>query len=209
MAAVKRVMFFVALVACKVPDPPPIGDTAWSDEFERSDVGADYVATDSVYEVRGGALRVEKAYNHPLWLRKKLPADAQIDLDVRSMSTAGDIKVEIWGDGESKAHDKGAYTSTAYVFIFGGWSNSRSILARQDEHGRNMVARSDPKVEPGRTYHWKIVKKGGHIEWSIDGAPFLAYDDPSPLGGPGHEYFGFNNWEAEVWYDNLVITPIK
>lgn len=209
MAAVRRLILLTWLLSCKVPDPPPVGDNPWEDRFERGEVGADYVATDGAYEVRGGALRVEKAYNHPLWLRKKLPAEAEIELDVRSMSTAGDIKVEIWGDGESKALDKGAYTSSGYVFIFGGWSNSRSILARQEEHGRNMVARSDPKVEPGRTYHWKIVKRAGHIEWSIDGQRFLAYDDPNPLAGPGHEYFGFNNWEAEVWFDNLVIKPIK
>ncbi|HKA90713.1 MAG TPA: hypothetical protein VKE22_23790 [Haliangiales bacterium] len=204
-----RLVAFACLLGCKVPDPPPIGDTPWEDRFERSEVGADYVATDSVYEVRGGALRVEKAYNQPLWLRKKLPADAEIDLDVRSMSPAGDIKVEIWGDGESKARDRGAYTSTGYVFIFGGWSNTRSILARLEEHGRDLVARSEPKVEPGRTYHWKIVKGGGHIEWSIDGQKFLAYDDANPLSGPGHEYLGFNDWEAEVWFDNLVIKPIK
>ena len=31
----------------------------------------------------------------------------------------GDIKVELFGDGSSFAHDKGAYTSTGYVFIMG------------------------------------------------------------------------------------------
>jgi hypothetical protein len=207
MARVKRWLLLL-IVACKVPDPPPIGDKPWEDRFERKDIGPDYVATDDVYTIRDGALRVEKAYNHPLWLRRKLPADAQIDVDVRSMSPAGDIKVEIWGDGESKAHDRGAYTSTAYVFIFGGWSNSRSILARMEEHGRSLVARTEPKVEPGRTYHFRIVKRGGHLSWTIDGAPFLSYDDPEPLDGPGHAYLGFNDWESEVMFDNLVITPL-
>ena len=46
------------------------------------------------------------------------------------------------------------------------------------------------------------------ITWTIDQQPFLVLDDPNPLEGPGHEYFGFNNWEADTWFDNLVITPL-
>ena len=38
--------------------------------------------------------------------------------------------------------------------------------------------------------------------------PFLVFDDPSPLADQGHEYFGFNNWESDTWFDNLVITPL-
>ena len=38
--------------------------------------------------------------------------------------------------------------------------------------------------------------------------PFLVYDDPHPLEGAGHEYFGFNNWETDTWFDNLVISPL-
>jgi hypothetical protein len=204
-----RRLWLLLLFACKTPDPPPIGDATFTERFDRADIGGDYYATERVYEIRDGQLRVEKAYNHPLWLRKKLPADAVIELDVRSMSPAGDIKVEAWADGESMARDKGAYTSSGYVFIFGGWSNSLSILARQDEHGSAKASRRDPKVEVGRTYHWKIMKKGGHIEWSIDGQPFLTYDDKDPLTGTGHEYFGFNDWEAEIFFDNLTIMPIK
>jgi hypothetical protein len=36
----------------------------------------------------------------------------------------------------------------------------------------------------------------------------LEWDDPDPLAGPGHEYFAFNDWDALVHFDNLVITPL-
>lgn len=199
----------LALCGCKQPDPPPIGD-AWADDFSRKAIGSDYVATADVYRIKDGALNASKGYNHPLWLRKKLPADAVVELDAWSMSPEGDLKVELWGDGESAAQDRGAYTATGYVFIFGGWSNSRSEIARGDEHATNVRSRTEPKVEPGKRYHWKIVRKGGHLEWFIDdmSTPFLTYDDPKPFSGAGHEYLGFNDWESDVWFDNLSVRKL-
>ena len=111
-------------------------------------------------------------------------------------------------DGRSYSTDKiGAYTSTAYNFIFGGWHNQLSTLARMHEHGEDRQTRNDIKVNPGQRYHWTITRKAGHIEWRIDGKPFFTLDDPSPLEGPGHSYFSFNDWEAELHFDNLQITP--
>jgi hypothetical protein len=199
----------LVLAACRQPDPPAI-TAAWSDGFERDRVGGDYVATDNVYQIEKGALTVSRAFNHPLWLRKRLPDNAVIEVDVRSDSAAGDIKVEAWGDGESYARDRGAYTSTGYVFIMGGWSNSKSMIAKGNEHGRDVVERVEPKVEAGRTYHWKIVRKGGHVEWYVDDmtTPFLVLEDASPYAGKGHAYFGFNDWESILTFDNLSVTPL-
>src|SRR5262249_20358976 len=155
-------------------------------DFERAAIGSDYRATADVYRIKDGALNVSNGYNHPLWLRKKLPDNAVIELDCWSRSPAGDLKIEIWGDGESYAEDRGAYTSSGYLFPVGGWSTPKSEVARGNEPGAAAAARTEPKVEPGRRYHWKIARKGGHIDWSIDGAPFLSYDDKRPLAGPGH-----------------------
>jgi hypothetical protein len=33
-------------------------------------------------------------------------------------------------------------------------------------------------------------------------------NDPEPLEGPGHDHFAFNDWEAELWFDNLHIQPL-
>jgi hypothetical protein len=33
-------------------------------------------------------------------------------------------------------------------------------------------------------------------------------DDPAPLQGPGHRYFGFNNWQTPVRFDNLRIRAL-
>lgn len=209
LAALASLASLLLTAACKDPPAPSI-TAPYRDDFERAAVGPDYVATADVYRIVGGQLNVSNAYNHPLWLRRKLPRNAVIELDVKSTSPAGDIKVEAWGDGRSHARHKGAYTSTGYVFIMGAWNNSKSILAKGNEHGADVQARTTPKVEPGRVYHWKIVKNGGRIEWFVDDmtTPFLAMDDPAPYEGPGHEHFGFNDWEADLWFDNLTITPL-
>ncbi len=195
-----------------LPEGPPRAaiSAPWQDGFKRSELGADYLATSKHYRIDKGALNARGAHNHPLWLRKKLPRNVVIEFDTWSNSAAGDIKVEVFGDGRSHATTRGAYTATGYVFIFGGWNNSKSLIARKDEHGGNMaVDKTKRKVVPRKRYHWKIVRKDKHIDWYIDDKVFLSYDDAKPLEGPGHEYFGFNNWESDLWFDNLMISPAK
>ena len=180
----------------------------FSDNFERADVGSDWNNTGAEYRTTSGVLSVQKAHNHPLWLRRKLPFNVVIELDATSRSPDGDLKVELMGDGQSFDPDQGSYDATGYMFVFGGWHNSLSIISKLGEHDDAVKAsRNSPRVEPGHTYHWKIIKRGGVLDWQIDGKPFLQYLDPQPLGGPGHEFFAINNWEADVSYDNIQIRP--
>jgi farnesoic acid O-methyltransferase len=196
------------LAACKVREQPPI-TAPWTWDFDAG-LGDVFYATGDGYRGERGALSAHGAHNHPLWLRKKLPRDVRIDLDAWSTEPHGDLKVEVFGDGHSFDPDGGRYTATGYEVIFGGWFNSRSIIARLDEHGADMAARTEPRVVPGRRYHWRIERRGKTITWFIDdlATPFLRYEDPRPLDGAGHEYFGFNNWETDTWFDNLVIAPL-
>lgn len=194
-------------VGCKVKDPPAITE-AWSDDFERPTIGSNYYDTGGGYALEDGVLRTQGSFNHPLWLRKRLPANARIEFDAWSNTPDGDIKVEIYGDGSSHAQDKGQYTATGYVLVMGGWNNSKSLLARGNEHGEELVERTEPKVEPGRRYHWTIERRDGRIDWWIDGEEFLSYEDDRPLRGSAAAYFGFNNWESDARFDNLTITPL-
>ena len=194
---------FVAEAPSPMPVPGP-----YSDDFERTALGNDWLATDpTAARVDKGTLTIERAHNHPVWLRHPIPEDATIEFDAWTDSPEGDIKVEAWGDGRS-AHagaPEAAYEATGYVFVFGGWHNTKSVLARQEEHGPAVPARSSPSVEPGRRYHWQIRRKGGQISWSIDGVPFLELNDPAPLRGPSQAYFAFSGWESPVHFDNLRI----
>ena len=181
----------------------------FEDSFEREGLGPDWLDTGGGYRVTGGKLLAHNAYNHPAWLKKRLPRNVAIDVDVQSNSPAGDIKVELFGDGHSFDPDRGGYVSTGYVLIFGGWHNSLSVICRNNEHDEGRkVTRTSPRVTVGQTYHFAITRRDGAIDWKLDGAPFLAWTDPEPLDGPDHGFFAVNDWEADVSFDNLSVRPL-
>jgi hypothetical protein len=217
-AAVTRVAILMALAsasACRKgasgpEDRPPI-TAEWTDDFERNALGPDWYATSGAFELVNGALHAQGANNRPLWLRRALPRDAVIELDVWSNSPEGDIKLELYGDGRSYDPDKGSYLATSYVAVMGGWNNSKSILARLDEHGSDLATRTGPRVEPGRRYHWRFERAGARLTWFVDdmSTPFLEWTDPSPLEGAEHQYLAINNWQSDTWFDNLRVAPLN
>lgn len=196
-----------ALAGCRAKDD--LITAEWRDTFDRSELGPSWRDTGGGYRIDNGRLAARGAHNHPVWLRKRLPTDVAIEVDATSNNPSGDIKVELFGDGVSFDPDRGAYTASGYVLIFGGWHNTLSIICRGNEHDEGRKAtRTEPPVVPGRTYHFSISRREGLIDWKIDGAPFLAWQDPRPLGGSGHEYMAFSDWESELFFDNLVIRPL-
>lgn len=198
----------------------------YRDTFDDSStVEKNYWSSGGLWRSVGGQLLSPGVKNNPLWLKASLPNDVAVEFDVKSMSPEGDIKVEIFGDGSDHA--------SGYVLIHGGWNNSLSIIARLDEHGApysQVVAKaagSDPvaagvyrmdtrtrvesspfRVEIGRTYHWRIERRGKTLSWFIDGQPFMRFEDPLPLTGKGHDRFGFSSWEAQLYFDNLSIQAL-
>jgi hypothetical protein len=183
-----------------------MGDS-FSDDFQRTELGPLWRNTGGSYQIIDGQLRIRGARNKPLWLKRTLPRAARIEFDVRSESPEGDIKVEVYGDGTSKAV-AASYTATSYVVIFGGWNNSKNVLARMNEHGSDRVEGAVKKVEKGRTYHMKIERKGDTISAWVDGQLLASMKDSDPLWGKGHDHFAFNNWNSELWFDNLKITSL-
>jgi hypothetical protein len=200
------VVLGLVFAACVPRGDPSMGD-GFRDDFDRTEVGPLWRNTGGAYSIIDGKLKVKAARNKPLWLRRTLPRDVSIEFDVRSDSPEGDIKVEVYGDGVSKA-EKASYTATSYVVIFGGWSNTKNIIARLDEHGQDRAVGPVRKVEKGRTYHMKIERKGDTISAWVDGQLLASMVDEDPLWGPGHDHFGINNWQSELWFDNLKITPL-
>ena len=99
------------------------------------------------------------------------------------------------------------------MIIFGGWHNALNGIARMNEHGDDRVMRptgqpGSPRVEPGRVYRLRIDRVGDVVTSYIDGAQIAQMTDPDPLEGRGHDHFAFNDWEVELWIDNLSIQPL-
>lgn len=197
----------LASTACTPQGDPGLGRRGFADDFDRVELGPDWNNTGASWRIQGGELRVQGARNRPLWLKRTLPRDVRIEFDAQSDSPAGDIKVEVFGDGTSRAQ-AASYTATSYVVIFGGWNNQLNVLARMDEHGADRVVGPRRPVTPGKRYHFRIERRGKRLVVWVDGAELLRLDDASPLYGRGHDHFAFNDWDAALHFDNLRITPL-
>ncbi|WP_257448940.1 hypothetical protein [Archangium lipolyticum] len=197
-------------------------------------VQRDFFSTGGHWRVVDGQLLSPGVKNNPLWLQAKLPRDVAIEFDVRSESPEGDIKVEVFGDGTDHASGyvfiHGGWNNSLSIIARldehgtplealqrqarrvaeknGGKGEGlvETGVFREDTHMR-VEARPYP-VEIGRTYHWRIERRGSLLRWTIDGKPFMEFDDPIPLEGRGHDRLGFSSWEAQLFFDNLKIQPL-
>ncbi len=189
------------------------------------EIGSDWAQTPPkpgmppAWRIENGRLCGQNAYNHGIWLNRVLPPNARIDFDAVSDSPTGDLKAEVWGDGQSAATGQSYNNATSYLTIFGGWKNTLHVLARLDEHADNRrvikvqgPAADDPRERPvgrGQVYHFKIERLDGKtVRWFIDANEMLVWTDEQPLVGFGHDHFGFNDWEVKVCFDNVKVTPL-
>lgn len=199
------------------PSATPLG-TGFEDNFERASLGPDWETTGDFWKIEGGKLCGKGAHNHPVWLRRKLPVNARMEFDAVTYSDDGDLKAEIFGDGRSAASGTTYNDATGYLTIFGGWKNQFHVLARLNEHAPD---RPEIRIEPGsdderarpvtsgQAYHFKVERPDGKtVIWSIGNTVMFRFVDREPLTGPGHDHFGFNDWEVPVCFDNVSIAPI-
>ncbi len=192
-------------------EPPP--------NLDPGNLGPDWTqAKTTAWRVENGWLCGQGARNHGVWLNRVLPINARIEFDARSENAEGDLKTEVWGDGQSAATTVSYTNATSYLAIFGGWKNTIHVLARINEHGTDRHelhvdkesddARKRP-VAQGQSYHFKIERLDGKtVRWSVNGAEMHSFSDPQPLQGMGHDHFGFNDWDAKVCFDNVRVTPL-
>jgi hypothetical protein len=202
------VLLLGAVVAANLPfgvyllrgNAPVSVQLPFKDDFNRDSIGNAYSTTGGFWRLENGQIHSPGVKNNPLWLNASLPANVSIEFDVRSESSDGDVKFEVFGNGRDH--------SSGYVIIFGGWSNSVSVVARLDEHGRDRLENRSIKVERGRTYRFRIERRGGLLRWLADGKLMMEYDDPKPLLGRGHDRFGFSSWDSDLFFDNLQVESI-
>ena len=174
----------------------------FSDDFERESFGEDWFAASETWTIQDGWVVGANARNEGLWLQVPLPEDVRLSFDAKALGEEGDLKFEIFTDG--RTHQSG------YVGIFGGWDNRLNIIARLDEHGDDrLVGAEGQHVEVDRVYRFEIERTGAEVIWRIDGADFITFDDAEPLTGEGHQFFGFNDWESPVRFDNVEVWDLS
>ncbi len=187
---------FLLVTGCSKKDEK-LASMPFSDNFDRSELGENWYG-DPSWRIRDGQVFSAGTNNRALWLKASIPDDAVIEFDARSESPAGDIKVEFYADGKNHA--------SGYILIFGGWKNTISCIARLDEHGADRQELKQPGlVKIGQSHHVKVVRRDKVIKWYVDGKLLLDYYDSEPLKADGHDRFAFNNWQSNLYFDNLKI----
>ncbi len=198
----------------------PLLTAPFVDNFDRADLGvSDWSSTSyGAYSIRNGRVCTAKPRNHPLWLKRKLPANVRVEFDAIPLTNNGDIKAELFGDGCGFDTTGNEYTSTAYVAVLGAHNNTEHWLARLYEHGpeariTRLIAGgdsiADSKLVQGTTYKFELVRTDGkEVRFLVNGTLVHAMPDAQPLAGEGHDHFAFDGWDAQVCFDKLTVTPL-
>ena len=207
MRSLRAAWLLFGALGCTPQGDPALSSAGFEDTFDGVKLGDAWRDTGGGFRLSSGKLHVHGARNRPLWLARRLSHDVRVEFDATSDSPDGDIKVELFGDGRSKAETT-SYTATGYVVIFGGWNNSLNVLARLTEHGKDRVVGPTYKVIPHHTYRMKIERLGATLTAWADGRQLARMVDANPLYGRQHDHFAFNNWQSDLTFDNLVITPL-
>lgn len=208
----------------------------YTDDFsDEAHLSTNYWTSGGLWRTWNGELFSPGVRNNPLWLKAKLPQDISVEFDVHSESPEGDIKVEIFGDGLNHASGyiliHGGWNNSVSVIArldehgmpaYGLDQQARAVAAQRGlppnaswvdtgvfRPDTAMRVEANPfPVQRSKKYHWKIERRGSLLSWSIDGQPFMQFDDPFPLVGETHNRFGFSSWEADLYFDNLKVTPL-
>ena len=207
----------------------------YQDNFEDpATIANNYYSTGGHYRVVGGTVLSPGVKNNPLWLKAKLPQNVAVEFDARSQSVEGDIKVEIFGDGTDHASGyvliHGGWNNSMSIIArldehgqsLGALNQEALKVAAEkkmssaglketgvfDQYTRMRVEANPYPVQLGRTYRWRIERRGSVLTWLIDGQKFMEFDDPFPLYGEKNNRFGFSSWEAQLHFDNLKVEAL-
>jgi hypothetical protein len=153
----------------------------YEDKFDRASLGDQWWSNGGLWRIVDGQVFSPGVGNNPLWLLARLPADVRAEFDVRSEGADGDVKWEMFGDGRNH--------STGYVFIFGGWHNKESRIAKLDEHALTQEEQRAQLVAFARPYPRRLEGIDALLD-SIEG-PLNRWQASSSLKKlDAHTYYG-------------------
>jgi hypothetical protein len=223
------ILVLAGLLACTAR---PTVSLPYTQDFSAPTLGSEWSSTGGGWQVVDGRLHNGGAHNVPLWLSAALPRDVRVTFLAESKSDAVDLKVEIFGDG--RRHESGYIVVVAgwnnTRSIIGRLAEhgerynpvrtletTEALRQEVERNGAAAVARYRDRreisqrpvtMQPNRVYRFQLERRNHDLRVYLDGELHLEHFDPSPLYGPGHDRFAFNNWASEVYFDELSVSPL-
>ncbi len=162
-----------------------------------------------------------------VWLNKKFSGDLAIEVDahiLKSKENKNNINLFfLFSDSSGKPLIEtknfrldGAYkkyhSSTLNGYIFTFLANGNPDKARfrfRNCPGFNLIQENNAyENKIGKTYHLKIIKRGSHLQFFVDGKVYL--DAKSNNYNREHKkgLIGLRTWATDLWWDNLKVIQL-
>jgi len=171
-------------------------DLAFSDDFERDELGADWKVLVGEWHIEGGKLLATGGHAE-IVIAKKFPGCQRIEFDAAtSAARACDFSPSIQGAGRGTARE------TGYLLQFGGAGNTLNRILRNDVQIEDRSVQRFIKL--GAVHHVLAELDGDTVRLVVDGETIVECRDPNPLLGPDNETVGLYIY-ADTLIDNVKV----
>jgi len=171
-------------------------DLAFSDDFERDQLGDDWKVLVGEWRTEGGKL-VSTGSHAEIVITRKFPGCQRLEFEAMTNAARPcDFSPSIQGAGLGTAR------ATGYLLQFGGAGNTLNRILRNDQQIEDRSVQRF--IEPGKVHHVVAELDGDTVRLIVDGYTIMEARDYPPLLGPGHETVGLYIY-AETAIDNIKV----
>jgi hypothetical protein len=176
---------------------PAKWELAFSDDFQRAELGPDWKTLEGKWSVENGCL-VSKG-DGTLISNRKFPGLQKVTFDAVVTPNPGISDMSPFIQAGHKGFGSG------YMLQFGGNYNKGSNIHKAGKR----VRESQAVIEPGKTHSFVAEYDGINVRLTVDGKTVAEYQDEKPLIGEEHEQIGFYVYEGISKISNLKVYTSK
>jgi hypothetical protein len=173
----------------------------FEDDFEREELGPDWLAWRGTWEIHDGALCCQSRIDSiSVMLDREYPGDVRVEYDAWA---------EEWPVCDLSCFInsiKGYSASGGYFLGFGANRNIRSFVTRR---GHLISNHPTAWVRRGQRHHVVAERLGFTVRMTVDGEEINRFDDFFPLSGPDHCEVGLYSWCSHPHFDNIRVYVRK
>jgi hypothetical protein len=171
-------------------------DLAFSDDFERDQLGDDWKVLFGEWHIEAGKL-VATGGHAEIAITKKFPGCQRIEFDAMTNAERPcDFSPSIQGAARGTVRD------TGYLLQFGGAGNTLNRILRNDQQIEDRSVQRF--IEAGKVHHLVAELDGNAIRLTVDGYIIMEAEDLQPLVGVEHEMVGLYLYSESV-IDNVKV----